>query len=65
MSEGDFEVMPRGTMEEVKALRAFAKTIIDLDGKYGINTPQVIREEIHKIHRFYVNHVERYPSYEL
>ena len=42
MSEGDFEVMPRGTMEEVKALRSFAKNIIELSKKHGANIPSPI-----------------------
>jgi hypothetical protein len=63
-SNGDFEVMPRGTMEEVRVLRAFVKDLTELDRKYGINTPDVIRKEIAKINAFYVGHVDRYPSNE-
>lgn len=62
MSNGDFEVMPRGTMEEVRVLRAFVKDLVELDRRYGINTPQAIREEIAKVNNFYVGHTERYPQ---
>lgn len=62
MSNGDFEVMPRGTMEEVRVLRAFVKDLVELDRRYGINTPQAIREEIAKVNHFYVGHTERYPQ---
>jgi len=63
MSEGDFEVMPRGTMEEVKALRSFAKNIIELSKKHGANIPSPIQEEIAKIDYFYSGHVWHYPTH--
>lgn len=63
MSEGDFEVMPRGTTEEVKVLRAFAQTIIGLSVKHGTQIPSPIREEIAKIEYFYNRHVWHYPTH--
>ena len=63
MSEGDFEVMPRGTAEEVKALRSFAKNIIELSKKHGANIPSPIQEEIAKSDYFYSGHVWHYPTH--
>lgn len=61
MSEGDFEVMPRGTMEEVREMRRLSKELIDLERQYGIDTPQPLRIKILEIARFYNRHVETYP----
>lgn len=60
-SNGDFEVMPRGTMEEIRILRQLSKDLIELDRKYGINTPQVIRDKIHELDMRYFEHVEKFP----
>ena len=61
MSEGDFEVMPIGTMEEVREMRKLSKELIELDHSYGINTPQPIRAKILEIQRFYHYHAEKFP----
>lgn len=61
MSEGNFEVMPIGTMEEVREMRKFANELIELDRQYGINTPQVIRDKIDAVRKFYLYHTEKYP----
>ena len=53
MSEGNFEVMPIGTMEEVREMRRLSKELIELDRQYGINTPQAVRVKILEIARFY------------
>ena len=63
MSEGDFEVMPRGTAEEVKVLRAFAQTIIELNKRHGSSIPLPIQEQIAKIEYFYSGHVWQYPTH--
>jgi len=60
MSEGNFEVMPIGTMEEVREMRKFANELIELDRQYGINTPQAIRAKIADISRFYHYHSEKF-----
>jgi len=60
MSEGNFEVMPIGTMEEVREMRKISKELIELDRQYGINTPQAIRGKILEIARFYQYHSEKY-----
>lgn len=61
MSEGNFEVMPIGTMEEVREMRRLSKELIALEYECGINTPQPLRIKILEIARFYQNHVEKYP----
>lgn len=61
MSEGNFEVMPIGTMEEVREMRKFANELIELDHRYGINTPQPIRQKIDEVRKFYLYHTEKYP----
>jgi len=61
MSEGDFEVMPRGTMVEIRELRKLTKELIELEYQYGINTPQPVRQKILEIAKFYNWHVEAYP----
>ena len=61
MSEGDFEVMPIGTMEELRELRRLTKELIELEFKYGIETPDALRIKILEISRFYKYHSEKYP----
>ena len=61
MSEGDFEVMPIGTMEEVREMRRLSKELIELDHQYGINVPQPVRIKILEISRFYHYHAEKFP----
>jgi hypothetical protein len=60
-SNGDFEVMPRGTMEEIRILRQLSRDLLELDRKYGINTPQAIRSKINEIGMRYLEHVEKFP----
>ena len=63
MSNGDFEVMPIGTMEEVREMRRLAKELIELDQTYSEHfvTPQGIRNKINEISKFYKYHSEKYP----
>ena len=61
MSEGNFEVMPIGTMEEVREMRRFANELIELEHQYGINTPQPIRNKIDEVRKFYLYHTQKYP----
>jgi len=61
MSNGDFEVMPLGTMVEVRELRKLTKELIEVTRQYGINTPQPVRQKIAEIEKFYQWHVETYP----
>ena len=61
MSEGNFEVMPIGTMEEVREMRRLSKELIELEYEHGINTPQALRIKILEIARFYQHHAEKFP----
>ena len=61
MPNGDFEVMPIGTMEEVREMRRLSKELIELEYKYGIDTPQELRIKILEIARFYRHHSEKFP----
>lgn len=63
MSEGDFEVMPRGTMEELRVLRSFANHMLALSSIHDMPVPHEMRTEINKISRFYNRHVEIYPTH--
>jgi type III secretion system FlhB-like substrate exporter len=61
MSNGDFEVMPIGTMVEVRELRKLTKELIEATRQEGINIPEPIYQKIAEIERFYHWHVETYP----
>jgi hypothetical protein len=61
MSNGDFEVMPIGTMVEVRELRKLTNELIEVTRQYGLNTPLPVRQKIAEIEKFYQWHVETYP----
>jgi hypothetical protein len=61
MSDGDFEVMPRGTMEEIRVLRKFANEMIALNSIHDMPVPHEMRAAILELNRFYNMHVETYP----
>ena len=61
MSEGDFEVMPRGTMEELRVLRRFVNEMIALSSIHDMPVPHEMRAAILELNRFYNMHVETYP----
>jgi len=61
MSEGDFEVMPRGTMEELRVLRRFVNEMIALSSIHDMPVPHEMRAKINQVSRFYNEHVETYP----
>ena len=61
MSNGDFEVMPIGTIEEVREMRRLSKELIALDSAYGDSMPYTVRQKIGEIARFYQYHCEKYP----
>lgn len=63
MSNGDFEVMPRGTMEEIKVLRKFANEMIALSSIHDMPVPHEMMAKINEVGRFYNQHVEKYPTY--
>jgi hypothetical protein len=61
MSNGDFEVMPRGTIEELKELRNFVSNMTTLNKNLGAIVPPVMRARIEELHQFYTAHLEKYP----
>ena len=61
MSNGDFEVHPRGTMEELKVLRLFVNELTKLSQSHDL-TPQSMLDKIQKINLWYAGHNERYPN---
>jgi hypothetical protein len=61
MSNGDFEVMPRGTMEEIRVLRKFANEMIALNSIHDMPVPHEMVAKINDVSRFYSAHVEKYP----
>lgn len=62
MSEGDFEVLPRGTIEELRVLRAFVKDITSLEHQSDNITPKALSECIQKINYWYASHIVKYPN---
>ena len=64
MSEGNFEVMPIGTMEEVRVLRQFVNKLEDISSNETDvhNFVIEVTREIGKIRSFYNIHIEKYPN---
>ena len=59
MSNGDFEVLPRGTIEELRVLREFVKEI-----SHEVNATDCgseLKRMISKINLWYVGHIDRFP----
>jgi len=62
MSDGDFEVMPRGTTIELQFLRQLAKDIIECYPKHGEHfTKEEVKRLAARVRGFYYDHVEKYP----
>ena len=61
MSNGDFEVLPRGTTEELKVLRRFANEMIALSSIHDMPVPHEMLTKINQLRAFYGSHVEKYP----
>ena len=59
MSNGDFEVMPIGTMVEVKEMRKFANELIALSEQHSL--PEEVLQKIQEMRVFYNWHSETYP----
>ena len=59
MAEADFEVMPRGTLQEVRALRRFANEMIAHNKKFQF--PKEVVDTIVEMEKFYSWHVEKFP----
>jgi hypothetical protein len=61
MSEGDFEVLNRGTIEELQTLRKFAREVIAMSKIHDMPMPHELRTKIGLLEIFYAAHVEKYP----
>ena len=61
MSNGDFEVLNRGTIEELQTLRKFAREMISLSKIHDMPLPHEVRTEIGVLEIFYALHIEKYP----
>jgi hypothetical protein len=61
MSEGDFEVLNRGTIEELQTLRKFAREMISLSKIHDMPLPHEVRTKIGVLEVFYALHIEKYP----
>ena len=61
MSNGDFEVLTRGTIEELRTLRTFANEMIALNRDKEVSLPSEVRTKIGLLEIFYAAHIERYP----
>jgi hypothetical protein len=61
MSNGDFEVLTRGTIEELRALRTFANEMIAFNRDKEMALPHEVRTKIALLEIFYAAHIERYP----
>ena len=63
MSNGDFEVMPLGTMEELTVLRKFANDLIDISRtmENPVEKWEKMTKQIRTVEKFYAYHVEKYP----
>ena len=59
MTESDFEVMPRGTMVEIKEMRRFADEIINISLKYEL--PEELSNKIEEMRIFYNWHSQSEP----
>ena len=62
MSEGDFEVLNRGTIEELQTLRKFAREMISLTKIHDMPLPHEVRTKIGLLEIFYALHIEKYPQ---
>jgi len=61
MSEGNFEVMPIGTMEEVREVRRLVRELIHVNNTHNSSVPYAVGAKISELERFYLYHVEKYP----
>jgi recombinational DNA repair protein (RecF pathway) len=59
MSNGDFEVMPIGTMVEVREIRKLTNELIALSEQHAL--PEEVLRKIQEMRVFYNWHVETYP----
>jgi hypothetical protein len=62
MSNGDFEVMPLGTMEELRVLRQFSNDMIDISRtlENPVEKWEKMTLLIREFEKFYAYHTEKY-----
>lgn len=60
MSNGDFEVHPRGTSEELRVVRQFVKEISDTVN--ASDCGDELKTMVAKINIWYVGHIDRYNN---
>ena len=62
MSNGDFEVMPRGTTEELRVLRQFSNDMIDISRtmENPVEKWEKMTSMIRQLEKFYAYHTEKY-----
>lgn len=61
MLNGDFEVLPVGTIAELATLRQFAKQMILFNSIHDMPTPHEMSDLINKLQLWYTGHNEKYP----
>lgn len=57
----DFEVMPVGALEEVKAMRKFSYEIVHLANQFDNVIPKELLSKIREMDAFYAQHILKYP----
>lgn len=62
MSDGNFEVLPVGTMNELRALRSLAKSLIEVSHNRSnpVEKWDTIRPLVKQVEDFYVTHNEKH-----
>ena len=62
MSNGDFEVLPRGTTEELRVLRQFSNDMIDISRtmENPVEKWEKMTSQIRQLEKFYAYHTEKY-----
>ena len=62
MSNGNFEVMPLGTMEELRVLRQFSNDMIDISRtmENPVEKWEKMTSMIRQLEKFYAYHTEKY-----
>lgn len=63
MDDEDFEVLPRGTIEELRVMRSIANEL-NRFGHEGF-VDKDVDNLIKTVQRFYATHNKKYPSHEL
>ena len=64
MSKDDFEVLPRGTTEELKVLRQFSKEMIAISRtmENPVGKWEEMTSLVRQLEKFHAHHTEKYPT---